>query len=204
MKNTVSKKAVIITTVVLLLTLFGCGTSQKEEENGPENVFEEIYLDRQGMWYMSERIPHFEHFFEQRYHKPSSKDYFRYYLNDQELRVLSDYNDIFTKDYPYEYFEENHSVEIITVESDFDNQTIMFIHQMIHPDRSVTKNVYSYSVETKLLTYETNDPNQTERDTFLFDLIVHDWLYYNDPVLELSYPTHFDENNLGSYDVDWE
>jgi hypothetical protein len=199
----------------MLLFLSGCAVRVEESETVsegetqvPVNVFEEIYYDRLGMRYMSERVLHFEHFSEnpmRRYYLLDSKDAFRYHLDsgEQVYYQMLGYIDSL-EGHSYSTMKDFDTLEIVTIQCDFEEQTIQFSHQTLNPDNFVTQNVYLYSLQTQQLTYETNDSAQTERDTFLFDLIVPEWIYYNDPIRELSDCTHFSDDDLGTYEADWE
>ena len=102
-------------------------------------------------------------------------------INTQEGR--------FYECYKQGYLGENESLHV----SMYTDKKEMYIN--FSCDESEEHNWYSYHyyVSEKLLVYETNDPDNTERKKFLYEIFLPDWFEANEGV------SHYSMDNLGKF-----
>ncbi|MGN0132464.1 MAG: hypothetical protein ACI4AA_08485 [Lachnospiraceae bacterium] len=96
---------------------------------------------------------------------------------------------IFFEHYRQEYLEEN---ETLHVSMNTDNKK-MYMDFSCEDEDGYKWYVYCYYVADKLLVYDSNDPDNTERKNFLYEIFLPDWFEANEGV------SHYSMDHLGKF-----
>ena len=95
----------------------------------------------------------------------------------------------FVECYKSEYLNENESLHIFM----YGNDKEMYIDLSCDGPDGYKWYVYCYYVDKKQLVYETNDPDNTERKNFLYEVFLPDWFEANGGM------SHYSMDNLGKF-----
>lgn len=107
---------------------------------------------------------------------------------DNEMLYTQERN--FYENYKQEYLNANESLHI----SMYVDRKKMYIDFSCEDIDGYKWYVYCYYVEDRLLVYETNDPDNTERKNFLYEIFLPDWFAANEGI------SHYSMEHLGKFE----
>lgn len=96
---------------------------------------------------------------------------------------------IFCEHYRQGYLEENEGIEVTFFRDDKE----MYIDYVYNDGKDYKWYSYCYYVDEKILVYDSNDPDNTERKNFLYEIFLPDWFEANEGV------SHYSIDHLGKF-----
>ncbi len=178
-----TKRDKIIIITLLSIVLFVVGTNVAKKVIRERNVFDEMYYSRVhrtfvdfwGAWggnfrTMFSNMPQM---------KSVSRD--EEMINTQEGR--------FFECYKQEYLNDDERLHV----SMYTDDKEMYITFSYDDEEGHKWYSYCYYVDDKQLVYETNDPDNTERKNFLYEIFLPDWFEANEGM------THYSMDRLGKF-----
>lgn len=167
MKNKSKKKIILI--VISCITLISLGAFVYLNFIRIRNIFDLMYYERVHNTYCNGPFST----------KPENKFQNMEQLTEHGRGAEAIYVEegVFRENYKSKYLLENHHIRItFRVE----NKTIGISYNIDNVNGSGVKwYCYEYSVDDKMLTYTTNDPDDTEYRDFLYDIFLTDWFAAN-------------------------
>ena len=95
----------------------------------------------------------------------------------------------FVEHYKSEFLNENENIRITC----YGNRKELYITFSCDDSEGHKWYTYQYYVADKLLVYDSNDPDNTERKKFLYEIFLPDWFEANEGV------SHYSMDNLGKF-----
>ncbi len=173
-------KVIIIALMSVVLLVVGWNVAKKVIRE--RNVFDEMYYSRVHRiyidWYgaggnfrtMFSNMPQMEGV-------------------SRDSEMIHTQEGVFFEHYKEGYLDENENVQI----SFFIDDREMYIDFSCEDEDGYKWYVYCYYVADKVLVYDSNDPDNTERKKFLYEIFLPDWFEANEGV------SHYSMDNLGKF-----
>ena len=175
------KIIIILLLSVILLAIGGNITKKVIRE---KNVFDEMYYSRVHRFY-------FEGF------KGVWGGNFRtMFSNMPQMSSVSRDNEMMNTE--YQWFYENYNEKYLNENEHLNismngNDKEMYIDLSCDDPDGYKWYAYCYYVDEKLLVYETNDPDNTDRKNFLYEVFLPDWFEANEGL------SHYSMDDLGEF-----